>query len=220
MLFDVFETCLQLDALRPRFVDIGRPAGELDVFFARLLHHGMALTLAGEAPPFAAVAADMLRRTSGIGLSDDEVAHVLGGFRELPVHPDAAAAMALLAEAGVPAHAFTHGSADVAAAALQAAGVAHLLAGVHSCEQLHAFKPPRRVYEWACRQVGSTPARTALVAVHSWDVHGAVRAGLLGGLCLRLEGRVPDTVDPPHVVADRLDDVVAGLLALPAESDG
>ena len=54
------------------------------------------------------------------------------------------------------------------------------------------------------------------MAVHSWDTHGAVAAGLLGGLCLRLEGRVPDTVTPPHVVADQLDEVVAGLLALPA----
>lgn len=65
VLFDVFETCLQLDALRPRFVEIGRPGTDLDLFFARLLHHGMALTLAGGAPPFRAVAADMLRRTSG-----------------------------------------------------------------------------------------------------------------------------------------------------------
>ena len=215
VLFDVFETCLQLDALRPRFVDIGRPESDLDVFFARLLHHGMALTLAGGAPPFRAVAADMLRRSSGPDLSDAQVAHVLDGFATLPVHPDVPAAFRLLADAGVPAHAFTHGSARVAGDALAAAGVRDLLAGVHSCEELGSFKPPARVYEWACARVGSPAGATALVAVHSWDVHGAMSAGLVGGLCLRLEGRVPDTVLPPHVVAGRLDEVVAGLLALP-----
>jgi 2-haloacid dehalogenase len=58
--------------------------------------------------------------------------------------------------------------------------------------------------------------RVALVAAHSWDVHGAVRAGLLGGLATRLEGAVPDVVARPHVAAERLDVVVERLLALPA----
>ena len=84
------------------------------------------MTLAGEAPPFATVAADMLRRTSGRDLTDDQVASVLDGFRELPVHPDVAPALRRLAEAGVPAYGFTHGSAEVAGAALEAGGVRDL----------------------------------------------------------------------------------------------
>ena len=58
--------------------------------------------------------------------------------------------------------------------------------------------------------------RVALVAVHSWDVHGAVRAGLIGALATRLEGGVPAVVCRPHVSAERLDEVVERLLALPA----
>ena len=215
VLFDLFETCLQLEGLRPRFRALGRPDHELELFFARLLHQGMAMSLAGEAPPFAVVAADMLRRTSGRDLTDDEVASVLDGFRELPAHADVAPAFRALADAGIPAYGFTHGSADVAGAALAGAGVRDLLTGVFSCEGLHTFKPPPRVYHWACQQVGSAPGRTALVAVHSWDVHGAVSAGLVGGYCERLEGRVADAVARPHVAAEGLDDVVAGLLALP-----
>ena len=97
VLFDLFETCLQLEGLRPRFAALGRPEDEVWLFFARLLHQGMAMTLAGEAPPFATVAADMLRRTSGRDLTDDQVASVLDGFRELPVHPDVAPALRRLA---------------------------------------------------------------------------------------------------------------------------
>jgi len=217
VLFDLFETCLQLEGLRPRFTALGRPGHELELFFARLLHQGMAMTLAGEAPPFATVAADMLRRTSGRDLTDAQVASVLDGFRELPVHPDLEPALALLAEAGVPAYGFTHGSAEVASAALEAGGVRGMFTGVFSCAELKSFKPPPRVYHWACEQVASNPARTALVAVHSWDVHGAISAGLLGGYCERLEGRIPDAVARPHVSAETLDDVVADLLALEAE---
>lgn len=225
VLFDLFETCLQLEGLRPRFVALGRPEHELELFFARLLHQGMALTLAGDAPPFRIVAADMLRRTSGRDLTDDQVAGVLDGFRELPVHDDVRAAFELLRDAGIAAYGFTHGSAGTASTALENAGVRDLLADVFSCEDIASFKPPRRVYDFAVQRVGEASAatggespdaaRTALVAVHSWDVHGALAAGLVGGFCERLEGRVPDAVLRPHVTAEALDDVITGLLALP-----
>lgn len=225
VLFDLFETCLQLEGLRPRFTALGRPGSDLELFFARLLHQGMAMTLAGEAPPFRTVATDMLRRTSGRDLTDDQVASVLDGFRELPVHDDVRAAFTALRDAGIPAYGFTHGSAATASAALENGGVRDLLVDVFSCEEIASFKPPRRVYDFAVQKVGASgatggggtvePARTALVAVHSWDVHGALAAGLLGGFCERLEGRLPDAVLRPHVVAPALDDVVAGLLALP-----
>jgi 2-haloacid dehalogenase len=215
VLFDLFETCLQLEGLRPRFVALGRPGTDLELFFARLLHQGMAMTLAGEAPPFRTVATDMLRRTSGRDLTDEQVASVLDGFRELPVHDDVRDALTLLRDAGVPAYGFTHGSAATASAALENGGVRDLLVDVFSSEEISSFKPPRRVYDFAVARTGGEPARTALVAVHSWDVHGAVAAGLLGGFCERLEGRVPDAVLRPHVSAEALDDVVAGLLALP-----
>ena len=215
VLFDLFETCLQLEGLRPRFTALGRPGTDLELFFARLLHQGMAMTLAGEAPPFRTVAADMLRRTSGRDLTDDQVASVLDGFRELPVHDDVRDALTLLRDTGVPAYGFTHGSAATASAALEGAGVRDLFVDVFSCEEIASFKPPRRVYEFAVERVHGAADSTALVAVHSWDVHGALAAGLLGGFCERLEGRVPDAVLRPHVAAEALDDVVAGLLALP-----
>ena len=212
VLFDVFETLLQLDALRERFVQVDRPPYELDLFFARALRDGMAHTLAGEAPPFRDVALAELKVTSG--LDDEQAAHVLAGFAELPLQPDAVPAFELLDQAGIPYHAFTHGSAAVVEAALRNARVRDRFAGVHSAETIHAFKPPARVYHWACEQTGTEPEATALVAVHSWDTHGAVRAGLIAGLATRLEGGVNDVVARPHVVAERVDQVVSGLLSL------
>lgn len=215
VLIDVFDTMLQLEGLRPRFVDVGRPEHELELFFARTVRDGMALTLAGEAPPFAEVARSALITTTGRTLSEEAVRYVLAGFEELPPHPDVEPALMMLASAGVPAYAFTHGSAEVVAKALDKAQLRSYLRGVLSCEQLSSFKPPPTVYQWACRQVNAAPGNTALVAVHSWDVHGAVRAGLLAGLATRMEGGMSDVVAAPHVVAENLDDVVERLLALP-----
>jgi 2-haloacid dehalogenase len=215
VLFDVFETMLQLEGLRPRFADVGRPEHELELFFARTLRDGMAFTLAGDAPPFIEVARSALITTTGRSLSEEAVLYVLAGFEELPPHPDVEPALMMLASAGVPAYAFTHGSAEVAARALDKAQLRSYLRGTLSTEQLHSFKPPAAAYHWACRQVNTPPAQTALVAVHAWDVHGAVRAGLIGGLATRHEGGMSDVVAAPHVVADTLDVVVERLLALP-----
>jgi 2-haloacid dehalogenase len=214
VLFDVLETLVALEPLRQRFIDVGRPGHELELFFARTLRDGMAFTLAGDAPPFRALAMAALATTAGHTLTGDQLDHVLDGFTELPLQPDAEPAFDLLAEAGIDCYAFTHGSARVIESALGRAGLAHKLNGVLSAESINAFKPPARVYHWACDQAGARPEETALVAVHSWDTHGAVRAGLVAGFATRLEGALPEVVERPHVVAERVDQVAAGLVAL------
>lgn len=215
VLVDVFETMLRVDALRTRFVDIGRPADDVPLFFTRTLRDGMALTLAGSAPPFLDVARSALRTLCGPATSAEAVEHVLDGLRELPPHADVEPALRTLARARVPAYAFTHGSAAVASAALDRAGLRTYLREVLSTEAVHAFKPAPRTYAWACERVDTPPDRTALLAAHSWDVHGAVGAGLVGALATRLEGRVPEVTWRPHVTDERLDDTVIRLLNLP-----
>jgi len=216
VLVDVFETMLRVDALRTRFVDVGRPEHECELFFARTLRDGMALTLTGTAPPFAQVARSALRTTTGHRLSEEALDHVLDGFRQLPPHADVEPALMALARARVPAFAFTHGDPAVASAALDRAGLRTYLREVLSTQDIGVFKPLPGAYHWACQQVEAPPDRVALLAAHSWDVHGALRAGLVGALATRLEGRVPEVVERPHVAAERLDDVVIRLLNLPA----
>jgi 2-haloacid dehalogenase len=173
----------------------------------------MALTLAGGVRPFSEVARAALRTTTGHTLSDPALDHVMEGFARLPPHEDAEPALMALARARIPVYAFTHGSADVARDALDAAGLRTYLRGLLSTEEIHSFKPPGRVYHWACREVETPADRVALVSGHWWDVHGAVRAGLVGALATRLDG-VPDVSVRPHVIGERLDDVAKHLLDL------
>jgi 2-haloacid dehalogenase len=215
VLIDVFETMLQVAGLRTRFLDVGRPEHEWELFFIRTLRDGMALTLAGAARPFGEVARAALRTTAKHTLSEEALDHVLAGFTTLPPHPDVEPALQALARARIPAYAFTHGSAATARDALDCAELRTYLRGVLSCEEINSFKPAARVYHWACHQVGQPGDRVALVAANSWDVHGAVRAGLVGGFATRLEGAVPDVVVRPHVTGKRLDEVVDRLIALP-----
>src|SRR5919206_2650518 len=133
VLVDVFETMLRVDALRGRFVDVGRSADDAQLFFARTLRDGMALTLAGPAPPFLDVARAALL-TLGPELSPEAVEHVLAGMRELPPPADVEPAPMALARARVPTYAFTHGDPAVATAALDRAGLRTYLREVLSTE--------------------------------------------------------------------------------------
>ena len=55
-----------------------------------------------------------------------------------------------------------------------------------------------------------------MVAVHSWDVHGARRAGLITGYASRHEGGAITDFAAADVNAVNLPGVIDGLLALPS----
>ena len=61
----------------------------------------MALSATGDFVPFTDVAEAALRGLTGYTVSDEQVAHVMAGFSELPAFPDALPAMTTLTEAGV-----------------------------------------------------------------------------------------------------------------------
>jgi 2-haloacid dehalogenase len=109
----------------------------------------------------------------------------------------------------------SHGSPGVAAAGLARGGVTPLVERTLSSESIRAWKPSREVYLWAAGSCDVPPERMALVAAHSWDVHGAQRAGLTGAWLPRTERVYAQVHQPPHVQGRTLVEAVEALLALP-----
>ncbi|MCW0216251.1 MAG: haloacid dehalogenase [Pseudonocardia sp.] len=214
-ILDVYDTILRLDALRGRFVDVGRPEHECDLFLARAARDGYARALSGTPGTFATTGLQALRSTTQHVLSDEALHHVMEGFLTLPPHHDAELALARLAGARIPTYALAFGSGADAVAALDRAGLRTYLRGTLSTDDLGVVCPDPRAFRMACDAVHSDRDRTVLISVHPGDVHGALRAGLLGGLALRQEGGLPESLDAPHVSAQRVDDVVEQLLDLP-----
>lgn len=176
VVFDVNETLSDLTPLRARFVDVGLPAGTVDSWFAGVLRDGFALAAAGDFRPFGAIAAGNLRGA----LTDDEIAHVLAGFRELDTHPDVPEGIRALAAAGYRLITLTNGAAAMSEPMFARAGVLDLLEHRLSVEDVQRWKPAPEAYRHAARTVGAALERMAMVAVHPWDIHGAQRVGMLG----------------------------------------
>ncbi|GAB3685860.1 haloacid dehalogenase type II [Saccharopolyspora tripterygii] len=213
--FDVVETLLSLEPLRPRFADAGLPPELLERWFDRLLRDGMALTLAGDYANFPAVAAASLKTLARGDLDDDTIAHVLAGFHDLPAHPDVEPAMRALSDAGISMVCLSNGTAETTTGFLEHNELDHHVDQVISVADVHSWKPPVRVYEHALHEIGRASHEVALVAVHAFDCHGAKRAGLTTGWADRLEGHYSEVFTPADVVGGDLVDVVQQLAALP-----
>lgn len=218
VVFDVVETLMSLDPLRSRFSDVGLSPDLLERWFDRLLRDGMALTLAGDYESFPRVASAALRTLARGNLSEEDVAHVLAGFGELPAHPDVAPAMRTLAEAGISMACLSNGTSEATTAFLGRTGLTDYVDQVLSVADLHSWKPPLAVYEYALDQLGHPASDVALLAVHAFDCHGAHRAGLTTGWASRLEGHYAGVFAPADVIGDDLLEVARELVALPAGS--
>ena len=212
--FDVIETLFPLEPLRARIVAAGQPGHVLELWFTRLLRDAFALTATGDYRPFADIAAGALASATGHTLSEDAVRGIMAGFAELDPHPDVAAAFGRARQAGVPVITVTNGSPHATRGLLERAGVLGDVRQVLSVDDIRRWKPAPDVYHYAARACQLEPGQLALVAAHSWDIHGAHQAGLVTGWVSRLEGRFPPVFAPPDVAGAGLVEVVDALLEL------
>lgn len=210
--FDVNETLFSLDAVGRALDEVGAPPGTLQWWFGRVLANGFAVAAAGGFVPFR-----QLARVTLVHMLGDETRAdtALAAFGELDAQPDVAVALERLAGAGVEAVTLTNGHAETTAALLERAGLRPLVAACFDVGAAGQWKPGPRPYRWCAERVGVPPDRLAMVAVHSWDVHGARSAGLVTGYARRHEGGRVAPFDPADVEADDLVGVVDALLALP-----
>ena len=218
VLFDVNETLSDLQPLRSRFEETGAPGDLLELWFAGTLRDGFALTAAGAHADFRTVAVAVLRGLLGqietLRRDPGEAAeHIVSGFGELDVHPDVEEGMRKLADAGVRLATLTNGSAEVAETLLERAGLTDLVERRLSADAVRRWKPAPEPYLYATSELGVPPGECVLVAVHSWDVDGAGRAGLAGAWLNRKRGVYPDFFEPPAASSDTLGGLADALLA-------
>ncbi|MEU7084349.1 haloacid dehalogenase type II [Streptomyces achromogenes] len=218
LVFDVNETLSDFTALRGRFEDIGAPAELMPTWFAGVLRDGFALTAAGAYADFAALALDGLRTLlpAAPGWTGDVEAgarHVLDGLAELEVHPDVPDGVRRLSEAGFRLVTMTNGNAALTRRLLDRAGLTDRFEALLDVSGPRCWKPAPAAYRYAVGHVGAEPEEALMVAVHPWDVDGALRAGL-GGAWLRREAAAyPESLSRPTYAVRDLVELAQALTA-------
>ncbi len=208
LVFDVNETLSDMSPLAGRFETVGADASLAGAWFAGLLRDGFALTVAGENPAFAQMAAEGLRTVlTGVTLTctvEEAVEHVMAGFSDLRVHPDVPAGIRALAQLDIRLVTLSNGSASIARRLLVDAGVEDAVESCLSVEQAGVWKPARAAYDFALDACAVDPLDAMLVAAHPWDIDGAARAGLATAWISRTGGRFPAYFRPPDLEAASL----------------
>jgi 2-haloacid dehalogenase len=212
---DVNETLFPLDPVARRMGEVGLD-GRTELWFTRVLRDGIAASAAGRFATFQDLAAhhlEVMLAREGVAHVQAAVSHVLRGFDEVEPHPDVPGALASLGGAGVPAVALTNGSAELVRSFLSRSALTDLVAGVHDVEEVGRWKPAPDPYRLVVQRYGVRPDRTAMVAVHPWDLVGASEAGLVTAWLDRDDARFPAAFGEPDVRARTLGELVELLLA-------
>ncbi len=218
LVFDVNETLSDMSPLGEVLERHGVPRGLATTWFASVLRDGFALSVHRQAPPFAELGRQVLRRllVREQPSSDPEqvVEEVLSTVPRLDVHPDVAEGVRALAADGHRLVTFTNGAAANAEGLLGRAGVRDLVDAVLSVEGLGVWKPHPEAYAHAARTLQVDPAELTLVAVHPWDTDGASRVGWHSVYLDRSGASWPDAFRPPDVRVRSLTELPATLRAM------
>lgn len=211
IVFDVIETLLDLNALAPQFERTFGDAASLHEFFSQMLQSAFAITVAEIYADFGSVAKAALKMTAerrGIELTEQGMMQILGGIRSLPAHPEVPASLRRLQSAGFRMAALTNSARKVLESQVSAAGIGEYFEQLLTVDSVRRFKPAAAVYQAAAASLGVETRNIRLVAAHSWDVGGALRAGCAAAFVAR-PGMVLDPLfDKPDIVGRDLTEIV------------
>ena len=137
----------------------------------------------------------------------EAVSYVMDGFVGLPVHADVPDGIRALGGLGIQLVTLSNGSAAVAEALFDRAGIREHFGRLLTVEDAGRWKPAPEAYAYALEECGVDPEDAMLVAVHPWDIDGASRAGLATVWVNRTSGPFPDYFRAPDLMAVSLTDL-------------
>ena len=179
IVFDVNETLLDLDAIRPVFDRVFGDPAAMRLWFAHLITYSEALTLAGVYVPFTDTGGAVLRMLAtsrGAAISDSDAAQLTDRFATMPPHPEVPEALRRLHDHGFRLFTLTGNTLAISGRQLERAGVIDLFERRFSVdESVRRHKPAQEAYHSVAAALGVAPENTCLIACHVLDTIGRGR---------------------------------------------
>ncbi|MCG6112394.1 MAG: haloacid dehalogenase type II [Paracoccus sp.] len=218
LVFDVNETLLDLDHLRPLFAELFGDGSVMRDWFAQLILYSQTLTMTGLHSNFGSLAGAVLRMTGdirGVTITDQDGTRLRQAIGSMPAHPDAATALEHLRDHGFRMVTLTNSPPSDGPSALDRAGLGGYFESSFSVQPTGCFKPAPQTYQQVADALAVPPRDLCLVACHVWDTIGMQALGGRGALVthgvnapLLLSG-----VPQPNFIASDLDGLAKALVA-------
>ncbi|MBL7495097.1 haloacid dehalogenase type II [Frankia sp. CNm7] len=218
LVFDVNETLIDVESLEPLFEAVFGDRRVMRQWLDQLFLYSITATLSGQYEGFFALGQGVLRMVGdihGVRITDTEAENLRTGMLTMPAHPDVAAGLGRLSDAGFRMVTLTNSPANPAGPSpLEHAGLARFFERRFTVETVRAYKPASATYHLVSRALGVPPGACMMVAAHVWDTIGAQSAGYTAGLITR-PGNAPlpvASLPQPNLVARDLPDLADQLI--------
>ncbi len=215
ILFDINETVLDLNTLKPKFKTAFGDESVMATWFSMLLHSSTVCIMTNVRTNFATLAGTMLESIAArmaITLSDKARDDILNGFASLPAHHDIKPALTQLQSAGFRTVAFSNSSLNLISTQMTNAGLTEYFDEIISVEETGSFKPDPAVYKFAAKQLNQPLESLRLVATHDWDTHGALSVGMRAAYINRSDVIYHPLYRQPDIYASTMKDIVKQII--------
>lgn len=218
--FDVYGTLIDTHGVLARLRElVGARAEEFSrVWRDKQLEYSFRRGLMRVYQPFNVCTSQALDYTNtrlDAGLTPEQKAALLNGYRGLPVFDDVQESLADLKADGHALHAFSNGTAAAVETLLAGAGIRDLFDSVVSVDDRQTFKPNPDVYEHLLKSTAASACNTWLISSNPFDVIGAVSHGLRSAWVQRSRDSVFDPWGiEPTLTIHNLPELAAGIATL------
>ncbi len=215
IVFDVNETLLDVDSLKPFFEQTFGDEDAMRQWFGALILYSQALTLSGTYTPFGQLAAavlEMVAEIRGVSLAPSGIDEFKQQMANLPAHEDAAPALEILREAGFRLVTLTNSAPGTGNSALDKAGLAPYFEQQFSVHAVQRFKPAFETYRSVSTALGTEVGSLRLVAAHTWDTLGAMAAGWKAALLTRPGNAALPLGEQPDIIEKDLRSVARRII--------
>ncbi|SFH18632.1 haloacid dehalogenase type II [Modicisalibacter xianhensis] len=213
--FDVYGTLIDTHGV---IDELGKHVGDQAMAFSqrwrdRQLEYAFRRGLMGAYVDFAQCTREALEyvdRAMGTRLSEHAKDRLMATYTSLPAFPDAADALARIAESRqVRCVAFSNGSRQAVSKLLEGAGILQYFDDIVSVEEVRRFKPDPAVYAYLRNRVEAAANDTWLVSSNPFDIIGAKHAGLHAAWVRRsAEAPFDPWGDEPDLTVSDLDELL------------
>ena len=217
ILFDINETVLNLESLKPKFKDVFGSEDALSLWFSKLLHSSTVCIATSVSSNFGELANAMLESVAAhynCRLTGKKRSELLACFSNLPAHEDIKEALSKLSASGFKTVAFSNSSVNLINAQMNNSGLTNFFDTIISVEDTGSFKPDPNVYKFAAEVLAEPVENLRLVATHDWDTHGALSAGLKAAYIDRTGSEYHPLYLQPEINSKTMGGIVEKIIAV------
>ncbi|PSW15784.1 haloacid dehalogenase type II [Photobacterium rosenbergii] len=215
IVFDINETVLNLDSLKPKFKRVFGDEEIQMLWFSMLLHTSTVSIVTGVKSDFATLAKLTLETVAsrlGKKLKTEDAKDILSTFSNLKPHDDITETLMTLRAAGFQTVAFSNSSLSLVSSQIDNAGLTEYFDHIISVEEAGTFKPDPAAYAYLGNKLGLPMNSMRLIATHDWDTLGALNAGMKAAYIDRLNWPYNPMYKKPDISGTTMTEVVNAII--------